>query len=446
MTKKVINPWLLLITVGLGILLNPLNSSMVSVALTQMQTDFKLTFADASWLISIFYLASATGQPVMGKLSDMFGAKRLFISGLILVVISCILAPLSPNYGFLLGCRALQAIGSSTLFPSGMSMVRELITSKQAQALAVVSIFSSTSAAFGPTIGGLLIAQWHWPSIFIINIPIILVSFIMAITILPKAPEVNFSLKRIDFSGVILFTLTMLGLILFLLSLSESIRWWALALFIGAAIAFVIVENRREEPFMDIQALRRNKNVNLIYLIFISINAVYYNFFLGFPTLLQQVRGYSEEHTGFIMLALAGFSVFVTPFVGRLIDRKGSKLAMVIGAILLSAGTGLLLTYNEASLFIWLIIILAILGVSSGFSNLASQTALYEHVAEEDTGAASGLFQTSRYIGAILSGSFLGMVFTGTLDDSHFHTVAIVSFVVTLFIIIIAFRLPKKRA
>src|SRR5699024_8224740 len=128
------------------------------------------------------------------------------------------------------------------------------------------SIFSSTSAAFGPTVGGLLISEWHWPAIFLINVPIILISFIMAITLLPKAPKVNFSLKRIDFSGVILFTLTMLGLILFLLSLSETIRWWALALCIVAAVLFVFVENRRKEPFMDIQALRRNKNVNLIYL------------------------------------------------------------------------------------------------------------------------------------------------------------------------------------
>src|SRR5699024_9884259 len=117
-----------------------------------------------SWLISIFYLASAAGQPVMGKLSDMFGAKRLFIAGLVLVAIACLFAPFSVNYGMLLGCRALQAIGSSTLFPSGMSIVRAPITKKQAQAIAIVSVFSSTSAAFGPTIGGFLIAEWHWPS------------------------------------------------------------------------------------------------------------------------------------------------------------------------------------------------------------------------------------------------------------------------------------------
>src|SRR5690625_3098913 len=147
MKKTTHNPRILLLTIGLGTLLNPLNSSMISVALPQMQRAFALTFADAVLLISVLYLASSAGQPVMGKLSDMFGAKRVFMSGLILVVISCVLAPFSPNYGFSLGCRALQAIGSSTLFPSGMSMVRELITSKQAQALAVVSIFSSTSAA-----------------------------------------------------------------------------------------------------------------------------------------------------------------------------------------------------------------------------------------------------------------------------------------------------------
>src|SRR5699024_6524528 len=238
MTRTVIKPWPLLITIGLGILLNPLNSSMISVALTQMQTEFSLTFTDASWLISIFYLASATGQPVMGKLSDMFGAKRLFMAGLILVILSCILAPFSPNYGFLLGCRALQAIGSSTLFPSGMSIVRAKITEKQARAMASISVLSSTAAAFGPTIGGFLIAEWHWPAIFLINLPIIIIAFLLAIFVLPKPHNMHIEWKRIDFIGITLFTISILGLILFLLSLTGKIRWWALVLFISIGVCF----------------------------------------------------------------------------------------------------------------------------------------------------------------------------------------------------------------
>jgi len=100
MAKKAYRSSLLILTIGLGTLLNPLNSSMISVALTRLQNEFELSFADASWLISIFYLASAVGQPVMGKLSDMFGAKKLFISGLIIVATASVLALFSPNFIF----------------------------------------------------------------------------------------------------------------------------------------------------------------------------------------------------------------------------------------------------------------------------------------------------------------------------------------------------------
>ena len=357
---------ILLLTVGLGILLNPLNSSMISVALTQMQHDFSLTFSDASWLISIFYLASAAGQPVMGKLSDMFGAKRLFIAGLILVAISCIAAPFSVNYGMLLGCRALQAIGSSTLFPSGMSIVRAVITKGQAKAIAIVSVFSSTSAAFGPTIGGFLIAEWHWPAIFMINIPIIIIGFLLALFVLPSTGRTAFDMKRIDFAGIILFILSILGLILFLLSLTSSIRWWALILFIIGVTAFYFVEQNKKDAFINIESLKINKNINIIYLLFMLINFVYYNYFFGLPTLLQQVKGYSEEHTGIIMLALAGFSVLVTPVAGRLIDKKGSKPAVLIGAAMLLLGTGLLVLYQDDTPLLFLLLMMSILGISNG--------------------------------------------------------------------------------
>src|SRR5690625_38564 len=367
MTAKHPKAWILILTIGLGTLLNPLNSSMISVALTQMQYDFSLTFADASWLVSIFYLGSAAGQPIMGKLSDMFGAKRLFITGLILVFIACALAPFSPNYGFVLGCRALQAIGSSTLFPSGMSMVRAYITKKQAQAIAILSIFSSTSAAFGPSIAGFLVAGWDWPAIFIINFPFVLVGLLLAIVVLPKAGQINIEWRRIDFVGITLFTVSILGLILFLLSFTETIRWWALIVFIVAGVFFYMYEKRTQEPFIDVTSLKSNTNITIIYGQFIMINFVYYNYFFGFPTLLQQMLGYSEEYTGLIMLSLAGFGVLVTPIAGRLIDHQGSKLALVIGAFFLLSGTGLLLTYDSTSPLAWLVVIMAGLGMSNGF-------------------------------------------------------------------------------
>lgn len=437
-------PWLLVLTVGLGTLLNPLNSSMISVALTRIQNEFNLTFADASWMISIFYIFSAAAQPVMGKLSDMFGPKKIFISGLFLVAAASLLAPFSPNYPFLLGCRALQAIGSSTLFPSGMSMVRKNITKGQAKALATLSIFSTTSAAFGPSIGGFLIASWDWQAIFIANIPFIILSFVMAIFILPNQGQGKFEMKRIDFGGIALFILSIVGLILFLLSLNQNIRWWALIVFIAATIGFYFYEKVQTEPFIDLASLTKNHNVSLIYLQFMFINLVYYGYFYGFPIFLLQVLHYGEKDTGLIMLALAGFGVIVTPFVGRIIDRHGSKLPLLMGASILLIGTGLLLTYNEGSPLIWLLIIMAILGMSNGFNNISMQTALYDHVEPEETGSASGLFQTSRYLGSILSSSLLGIVFTGHLDFHHLHTVAIISLVFCAIVVGLALRLPGR--
>src|SRR5699024_4095055 len=172
------------------------------------------------------------------------------------------------------------------------------------------------------------------------------------------------------------------------------------------------------------------------------INLVHYCFFFGFPTYLQQAQGYSEDHTGLIMLALAGFSVIVSPIAGQIIDRRGSKLPMVIGAVLLLIGTGLLLTYREMSPLLWLLVIMAVLGMSNGFNNISSQTALYEHVDPEDTGSASGLFQTSRYLGSILSGSFLGLTFNRHISDAQLHLVAIVCFFLCIVIVGLSFMLP----
>ncbi|MBL5796536.1 MFS transporter [Heyndrickxia sporothermodurans] len=325
-----------------------------------------------------------------------------------------------------------------------MSIVRTSITKGQAKALATLSIFSSTSAAFGPSIGGFLIEAWDWPSIFFVNFPFIVLSFIMAIFILPNTSQGKVELGRIDFGGIILFIITMVGLILFLLSLEKSIHWWALLIFIIASFLFYKYENNRSEPFIDFDSLKRNRTVSLIYLQFISINLVYYCYFFGFPIFLQQVHHYSEKQSGLIMLALAGFGVIIAPLTGRLIDKYKSKLPLVIGAVFLLVGTALLLSLHENSSLLWLLVIMGVLGISNGFNNISMQTALFEHIKPNETGTASGLFQTSRYIGSILSSSLLGIVFTAHLDVQHLHKVAIVCLIFCALVLVLALRLPGK--
>ncbi|SFL45438.1 MFS transporter [Salibacterium qingdaonense] len=445
MTNAIKRPWLLVVTIGLGTLLNPLNSSMISVALTRLQDEFSLTFAAASWLVSIFYLTSAAAQPVMGKLGDMFGAKRLFLSGLAISALASLLAVFSPNLMFLLICRALQALGSSTLYPSAMLMIRGHVTQGQGKALAGLSLFATTSAAFGPSIGGFLLSWWDWHAIFLINFPFIIVSFSLSLFILPNTRSGRIDLRRIDFSGIGLFAAAIVTLILGLLSLEKDPAWFMFGISAVTAVVFYLYEKRKQEPFIDVLTLKKNYNTTLVYAQFICISLVYYTYFFGLPAYLQQVRGLDEQKTGLVMLSLAGMGIIIAPLTGKLVDRFGAKVPLLLGAGTLTAGTVLMLTFHNHSPLGWLIAIMIILGMSSGFNNISMQRALFEQVRAEDTGSASGLFQTSRYLGAILSSSVLGIFFTGAMTIDQLHKVAVVSLIFCAVVTGLSIRIPGRN-
>ena len=212
----------LMISVGLGVLLNPLNSSMIAVAIPRLQNVFRLDFTAVSWIIFSFYIASAIAQPVMGKASDLFGRKKIFLTGLVVAFVASLLAPLSPNFGWLIVFRIVQSIGTSMMVSVGMAIVRIHITEKQATALSVLSIFLSGAAAIGPFIGGVLIHWWDWPAIFFVNIPFVVASFLLAWRNIPK-DEPPTSVARgmsfrkwfdlIDATGILLFTVGLVALL-----------------------------------------------------------------------------------------------------------------------------------------------------------------------------------------------------------------------------------------
>jgi hypothetical protein len=117
-------PWRLVLAVAAGTLLNPLNSSMIAVALLDLGGAFHVEIATATWLVSGFYIGGAIGMPLMGRLADVFGARRGFMLGLLLVGVSSGLAPLAPGFGWLLGLRLVQAFGTSAAYPAGLAIGR----------------------------------------------------------------------------------------------------------------------------------------------------------------------------------------------------------------------------------------------------------------------------------------------------------------------------------
>ncbi|WP_249226620.1 MFS transporter [Alicyclobacillus mengziensis] len=444
-----------LITVALGILLNPLNSSMISVAVVRLQHAFSLTFTQVSWLISTYYLASAIAQPVMGKVADSVGRKRVYLIGLILVVISSVTAPFSPTFTWLIGLRLIQSIGSGALFPAGMAIVRQWVTDRQAQALAFLGIFSSGAAAFGPSIGGFMLHVGDWPAIFTINIPIIIVGVTMGIFLLPpdkfdnsagaRSAGLKSLFRQLDMLGIGLFAAMIILILVFLLSMSQQTIWWTGVFGVLLIAAFAWRELRSARPFIDLRMFRENMSFTWVEIQFVTVNIIFYCIFFGIPDYLQDARHFDAQVTGLLMLCVAGSSVIVSPLTGMWVAKSGSRPPLLLAGLCLTVGPLLFLTLDTHSSMLWMGVVFFVLGLSNGLNNIGLQTALFKVTPAPMMGTASGLFMTARYMGTILSTVFLGFVFSRAIGTPELHTLGIALGVMGVLVILMSLRIPKGR-
>jgi MFS family permease len=446
-------------TVLLGTLLNPLNSSMIAVALVQLHRDFRIDLTAASWLVSGFYLAAAVGQPVTGRLADLFGPRRVFCAGLALGGVTSVLAPLAPSFGWLVTARVVQAVGTSAAFPAGLALIRRSDTRARAPAgaLAALSVASNVSAALGPALGGLLVSSGSWRAIFLVNVPITLAGLLLATRWLPAdrarsatpdgvaGPAARAALQRVDLPGVVLFAGLLAGLLAFLLSLPERPAWPLLSVAGLAAILLWWRELRAPEPFLDLRMLAAHRRLVGVYAQFAVVNLVFYSIFLGLAVWFEQVRGLDPGRTGLIMLPLTALAVVVSPLAAGLIRRTGPRPSLVLGSATLALGCLLLLLFGPSTPVVVLLGVGAVLGIPTGLNNLGLQAALYEAAPAQAMGTAGGQFQTFRYVGAILSTSLLGSVFGQGGAGSRLHLLALALAAVSLGLVVASIRSPGRR-
>ncbi len=420
----------------LGTVLNPINSSMIAIALVSIGDDFEVSVVSLSWLISSFYLVAAVGQSVLGRLVDQFGPRRLQCVGFVLIVVAGVLGSLAPSFGWLLAARLLLAVGTSAGFPAGLALLRNASGghAPAPSTLAAITIGGSSSAALGPALGGLLVALAGWQAIFLVNVAFGLVALPLSLRWLPRDPQhaggVDLALVRrlVDLPGIAAFTVmlaSVLALILSLAGTNEPLWWLAPVALLGAA-ALVLNDRRREDPFLDVRMLAGNRALLRVCAQYLLVNVVAFGVFFALPLWLESVRGLSSGAAGLLVAPLAGVAIVGTPVAARIVSRAGVRPALVAGACAMVAGTLLLLTLS-ADAPLWAIVPVAVvLGIPIGFNNLGLQSALDAATDRERTGAAAGIFQTSRFIGAVLATSLLGLVFADGVSDAGLHDFALI--------------------
>lgn len=425
---------IIIFAVSLGAILNPLNTTMITVAIPAIQEDFQLSSTDISWLIASYFIISAIFTPMIGKLSDLYGRKFIFLIGLSLVVVSSILAPLSPNLPTLLAMRGIQAIGTSALMPAGIGIIRNTIHRNQNRVIGTVSVFATTSAAFGPTISGLLI-QFGWPIIFYVNLPILVIGILLTILFIPKDKKKEKQTAKLDYIGTTLFSVLITCWMIFLLGLETGIQYGTLILAILFTVIFYVYEKQREEPFIDVNFFRKNMNITLIFGQYILSVLIFFSFLLSIPIYLQTVLNATSRVTGLTMLLLSGTAIIMTPIATRWMEKLGFRMPLFVSTFIGLIGVILLFTVQQHSTVIAVGTVLAVFGVSNGIQNIGLQNLLYSFIDRKDSGIAAGLLMTSRYIGNILASSIFGVIFATGMGDGNMKTMSTVLLIVAILIV-----------
>lgn len=402
---------------SLGTALNPLNSSMIAVALVVLRADFGLDVAAVTWVVTSFYLASAAGQPLMGRLADRFGPRRMFMLGMALVAVTCAVAPLAPSFALLCVARAVMALGTAAAYPSAVVMVGAIAHRTQvesARPLGRIQMANTSAAAVGPVVGGLLLMLVGWEALFLVNVPLALAALLIVRQVAPPdSPRERGSVAELlrdsDIPGILAFTAALLLVMMAALGVAPDYRWWMLAAGTVTAALFAWRELRFNKPFLDLRLLGRNRPLLLVYLGFAVFSSVYYFVFFGLPQLLQEAGGYDPGLVGLLMLPLATFSVLATPWAVKSMGRFGVRRVLIAGVVLLTAAAALMWVLTGTLAIPVVLVLTALMGIPYGAVGIATNQGMFVSTRPQERGVAAGIYQTCRYVGAITATVMIGV-------------------------------------
>ncbi|WP_033278827.1 MFS transporter [Streptomyces sp. NRRL F-525] len=410
----------------LGSVLNPINSSMIAVALVPIGIAFGAPPSETVWLVSALYLATAVGQPVIGRLVDMYGPRRLYLIGTALVGVAGLMGALAPSLGVLIAARVLLGFGTSAAYPAAMQLTRSEAdrTGKDSPAgvLTALAISAQTVSVIGPTLGGFLIGVGGWRAIFTVNVPLSVACLVLGALRLPKMNKETAGTRRdVDPPGMLLFAVMLVSLMMFLTAPSLS-EWYLPVLSAVAAVAFARRELRVPEPFVDLRVLGGNLPLVTTYIRQFLGYTTSYAFLYGYTQWLEEGRGLHASAAGLILLPLSATALGVSTLTGR---REAIRAKLLVGSAIQVVGcAGLFLVGADSP--VWLLLAVgAVLGIPQGLLGLAGQNALYRQAEPARIASAAGLLRTFMYLGALAASAATAAFFPHRADTPGLHDLAL---------------------
>lgn len=387
----------------------------VSVALNPIMTQFSASISETQWLISAYTIGTASFLILVGKLADLYGRRKLLLWGISLFGLASVMAASAPAMLILILARFLQGVASSMMMTTVVSIiVHRFEHEERTHVLSKWALSLGAGMSLGPLVGGIILHFASWPFIFVVNIPICIASYYLAVKYIPESKDPSGKIK-IRWGEAVLLSLV---LILLVLIFSEGeILGWQSHLMSGLILSFLVavcfyglVLRYRGSVFVDLSLFKLKNYFEGAACGFLSYFCMYAWLFI-FGLYLQKDCGMSPLQTGMMFISYSATSAVCSHFIGKIIKKWGRKIPVQFGF-----GTALIaflwMSHITPHTPIWqLIIMSAMLGVMLTFVNVPSMNLAMSSIPPEKTGIASGTVFTIRWLGGSIGVAIITLIF-----------------------------------
>jgi EmrB/QacA subfamily drug resistance transporter len=377
-----------------------------------MAAQFHADAVTLGWITSAYIIAAAVFIVPFGRYADIIGRKKIFLSGLLIFTITSLFCAFAPSENLLIGARFLQGIGGAMLFSTSVAIVTQVYgPGERGAALGITIATVYAGLSLGPFLGGLLTDHFGWPAIFLVNVPLGLLT--IALTVWGVRHEwADAAGERFDLGGAVIYGIMLFTIIYGMLLFPDPVGFVWIAVALGTSLVFYRWEKHQTSPLIDFSVFMNNRTF-----IFSNIAAmINYGATYGVGVLLslylQYIQGFSAAFAGLILVAQPVIQTIFSPVAGRLSDRIEPRVVATAGMALTALGLSFFIFLTPATPLYVIVLSLMVLGLGYGFFSSPNTNAIMSSAHAKHLAIASGMVATMRSFGQLLSMAIAMFCFT----------------------------------
>ena len=419
--RKAPGPWQVFFLVAIGIFMATLDGSIVNIAVPTIMRELQVSIAAAQWVVMIYLLVVTSLILGCGRLSDIYGRRRVYSLGLAAFSVGSLFCGLAPGISWLIGARFAQGLGAAMIMACTPALIVDAFPpAERGRALGFIGSVVASGLTSGPVIGGLLLHFFSWRVIFLINIPIGLITAVLVSSLLKGSQADIVRQETFDWLGAMVLALCLGSL---LLAITHGYEWGYLSppillltgLFLLGSIGLILVERRAVYPILD-RELFRIRLFTLPIIAAVILFASLFSLVFLMPFYLLDPGGFAIDHAGYMMATIFIFLFIVSPISGALSDRIGSRILCTCGTGIVAVSLYLLALLPAGASVLDIVWRLALAGVGMAVFIPPNSATAMSIVPPHRRGVASATVAAARNLGMVLGVAVSGAVFNSSFQ------------------------------